>query len=534
MSQAFYRKWRPRTFHEVVDQEHVTRTLSNAVSTSRIVHAYLFSGPRGTGKTSTARILAKAVNCLADTEDKPCNKCERCVAVDEARAIDLIEIDAASHTGVEDVRELRDKISFSPSEARYKFYIIDEVHMLSPQAFNALLKTLEEPPAHAILVMATTEPHKIPNTVLSRCQRFDFRPITLRSMIGRLREVADQEGLQVDEGALDLIARQSTGSMRDAESFLDQLASYGGMEITLDQVRTMLGTVSSQAVKDLVDHLAARDVAAGLNQIGDAIADGADPRQLNRELLSYLRGLMLTKTTGRGPSEMTDEQQNAMLRQAEHFSLDNLVRTVKAFNEAALDVKGSTQPQLPLELAFVEALLAQESGTDPNQTASVVKTTRPPAITEPERTAAPTNPPPHATTKAPSPKSPHRLNTEGSPLGLERLQNAWSEVVTGIQRSSRNVAAIVRDCPPVALDGDLVTLCPRSTFHRDKLESDQAKRLVEQVVSELFGDHYRIRCVTTLETPASGASEKDLDSLTEDPVIKKAVVDLGAEIGTIQ
>jgi DNA polymerase-3 subunit gamma/tau len=534
VSQAFYRKWRPQTFHQVVDQEHVTRTLSNAVSTSRIVHAYLFCGPRGTGKTSTARILAKAMNCLAESENKPCNECERCRAIDEGRAIDLIEIDAASHTGVDDIRELRDKISFSPSEARYKFYIIDEVHMLSSQAFNALLKTLEEPPAHAILVLATTEPHKIPNTVLSRCQRFDFRPITLKSMIGRLRDVAHQEGLQVDEGALDLIARQSTGSMRDAESFLDQLASYGGEEITLDQVRTMLGTVSSQAVKNLVDHLAAGDVAAGLSQIGDAIADGADPRQLNRELLSYLRGLMLMKTTGRGPSEMTDEQQNEMERQAEHFSLDSLVRTIKAFNEAALDVKGSTQPQLPLELAFVEALLGEEPGASPNPTAPVVKTNRPPATTEPERKAAPTNHPPHTPTKAPLPKSTPHLNSEGSPQSLEGLRSAWSEVVAAIQRSSRNVAAIVRDCPPAALDGDLVTLCPRSTFHKDKLESEQAKRLVEQVVSELLGGQYRIRCVTTAETPAAGASETVLDSLTEDPVIKKAVVDLGAEIGTIQ
>jgi DNA polymerase-3 subunit gamma/tau len=534
VSQAFYRKWRPRTFHEVVDQEHVTRTLSNAVSTSRIVHAYLFSGPRGTGKTSTARILAKAVNCLAESDDKPCNECERCRAIDEGRAIDLIEIDAASHTGVDDVRELRDKISFSPSVARYKFYIIDEVHMLSQPAFNALLKTLEEPPAHAILVLATTEPHKIPSTVLSRCQRFDFRPITLKSMIGRLREVAHQEGLQVHEGALDLIARQSTGSMRDAESFLDQLASYGGVEITLDQVRTMLGTVSSQAVKDLVDHLAAGDVAAGLNQIGDAIADGADPRQLNRELLSYLRGLLLMKTTGRGPSEMTDEQQNDMERQAEHFSLDSLVRTIKAFNEAALDVKGSTQPQLPLELAFVEALLFEEPDSRTNGAKPATETSRPPAITERERTAAPTDPPPDTPTKLLSPKSAPHLNREGSLQGLEGLRGAWSEVVAGIKRSSRNIAAIVISCPPVALDGNLVTLGAPSRFHREKLESDQAKRLVEQVVSELLGDQYRIRCATAAETPAAGTAETDLDTLTDDPVIRKAVVDLGAEIGTIQ
>jgi DNA polymerase-3 subunit gamma/tau len=529
VSHAFYRKWRPRTFHEVVDQEHVTRTLSNAVSSSRIVHAYLFSGPRGTGKTSTARILAKAVNCLSESDDKPCNDCEQCRAIDDGRAIDLIEIDAASHTGVDDIRDLRDKISFSPSESRYKFYIIDEVHMLSPSAFNALLKTLEEPPEHAILVLATTEPHKIPSTVLSRCQRFDFRPISLKAMIGRLREIADEEGLQVHEDALDLIARQSTGSMRDAESFLDQLASYGGVEITLDQVRTMLGTVSSQAVKDLVDHLATGNVAAGLSEIGDAIADGADPRQLNKELLGYLRGLLLVKATGRAPSDMTGEQQDEMERQAKHFSLDALVRIIKAFNEAAQDVKGSTQPQLPLELAFVQALLGEKLDSGTNRTQSATESSRGSVIAERERPVAQPDPP-----RRKAPESTPRLITEGPPRGLEGLQGAWTEVVAGIKRSSRNVAAIAVSCPPVALDGDLVTLHAASRFHREKLESDDVKRLVEQAVSELLGGQYRIKCVTTPETPAAGTPQTDLDSLTEDPVIKKAIVDLGAEIGTIQ
>jgi DNA polymerase-3 subunit gamma/tau len=542
VSHAFYRKWRPRTFSEVVGQEHVTQTLQNAVRSSRIVHAYLFSGPRGTGKTSTARILAKAVNCLADTDSRPCNACERCQAIDEGRAIDLIEIDAASHTGVDDIRELRDKISFSPSVARYKCYIIDEVHMLSPSAFNALLKTLEEPPAHAILVLATTEPHKIPGTVLSRCQRFDFRPIPLQTMIDRLREIALREELKVHEGALELIARQSTGSMRDAESYLDQLASYGGSEITLDQVHSMLGTTSSEAVRDLVDHLATRDVAAGLSTIGLAIADGADPRQLNKELLGYLRGLLLLKTTQRGPSDVTEEQAGEMVRQAELFSLDRLVLTIKVFNQAALEVKGSSQPQLPLELAFVETVIGDETSNSPRAAKSAASSGKSSAAAERPSTATsggtssppPSNPPPEpAAIRETAPEERPRPGQAGRIDGLEGLQDAWGDIVAEIKRTSKRIAAIATDCPPVMMEDDTLTLCARSTFHKQEMESTQAKQLVADVVSEALGKRYRVRCITTAETPKRDGVEKDLQQLAEDPIIK-AGLELGGKIGTVQ
>ena len=226
MNQALYRKYRPRGWDEVIGQEHVVQTLRNAIAQDRVGHAYLFAGPRGTGKTTLARILAKAVNCLAeDRAARPCNSCEHCMAVNENRFLDLIEMDAASNTGVDDVRDLRDKIGFSPSQGRFKVYIIDEVHMLSTAAFNALLKTLEEPPPHAIFVLATTEIHKIPATVLSRCQRHEFRRVPVAEIVANLRRIVEQEGWQADEDALLLIARQATGSIRDAQSLLDQLAS---------------------------------------------------------------------------------------------------------------------------------------------------------------------------------------------------------------------------------------------------------------------------------------------------------------------
>ncbi len=296
MAQALYRKWRPQTFEEVVGQEHVVRTLRNALLSGRVHHAYLFAGPRGTGKTTTARLLAKAVNCLdPEPAHRPCNQCAICRAVNEGRLMDLIEIDAASNTSVEDVRELRERVGYRPSEARYKVYIIDEVHMLSTAAFNALLKTLEEPPSHAIFVLATTEPHRIPATVLSRCQRLDFRRVPLADMVARLRYLAQQEGIQADEDALSLIARHATGSMRDAESLLDQLAAYTDRVITVEAVRTALGTGDEGAILALTDALAARDAARGLAVINEAADRGADPRQFARQMTDHLRALMLIR-----------------------------------------------------------------------------------------------------------------------------------------------------------------------------------------------------------------------------------------------
>ncbi len=358
MTQALYRKYRPKGWDEVIGQGHVVQTLKNAIASDRVGHAYLFAGPRGTGKTTLARLLAKAVNCLAeDPTKRPCNECQNCQAVNENRFMDLIEIDAASNTGVEDIRELRDKINFSPSQGKFKVYIIDEVHMLSTQAFNALLKTLEEPPPHAIFILATTEIHKIPATVLSRCQRHEFRRVPVDDILASLKRMAKAEGLKVDEDALVLIARQATGSMRDAQSLLDQLSSMG-TTITLDLAQTVLGTATSQTVLAVIGSIRERKPAGGLDAIHRALDLGADPRTLARQIVEYLRDLMLIQMGNPDQVETTKDLKARMAEDARVISTGEILRIMKGFNEAAADTRGGWQPSLSLEVALASAFEA--------------------------------------------------------------------------------------------------------------------------------------------------------------------------------
>ena len=358
MSQALYRKWRSQTFDEVVGQEHITQTLRNALREDRIAHAYLFSGPRGTGKTSTARILAKALNCTGPDGEPPCNQCPTCVAINEGRMIDLIEIDAASNNGVDDIRELREKVGFRPSEGQFKIYIIDEVHMLSTEAFNALLKTLEEPPPHARFILATTEPHKILPTVLSRCQRFDFRRIPTPQIAAHLRHIMDEEGYAAEDEALTAVAQSAQGCMRDAISLLDQMISYGTDAVTLAQVQQVLGAVSAQMVGQFVDALAAKDVAAGLRLIQQLVLDGASMVEFTAQVIEHLRGVMLLEMTGDAGllTEWPQDTVEAMRGQAEAMNLSGTLYAIKRFGEAAAQLKGGYQPQLPLELALIEVV----------------------------------------------------------------------------------------------------------------------------------------------------------------------------------
>ncbi|MDA1061634.1 MAG: DNA polymerase III subunit gamma/tau, partial [Chloroflexi bacterium] len=309
MSQeVLYRKWRPGTFGDVAGQDPIMTTLRHAVAAASPAHAYLFTGPRGTGKTSTGRILAKAVNCTAPLDGEPCNLCDSCRAFSEGRALDLIELDAASNRGIDEVRALREGVGYSPNAATYKVYLVDEVHMLTDAAFNALLKTLEEPPPHVIFVLATTEPHRIPPTISSRCQRFDFRRIALPDIVQRLNAIAAGEGIAVADGGMELIARQAGGSLRDAVNLLDQLAAFRGTTLDLDGVQRGLGLVVDDRAPQLARAAIERDLAAGLGLLSAVRDDGIEVRAFVREVVSMLRTLLLLRAGAREGLALSDGQ----------------------------------------------------------------------------------------------------------------------------------------------------------------------------------------------------------------------------------
>ncbi|MDQ2996712.1 MAG: DNA polymerase III subunit gamma/tau [Chloroflexota bacterium] len=363
-SQALYRRYRSQTFDELIGQEHIVQTLRNALAEGRIAHAYLFTGPRGVGKTTVARLLAKAVNCSAAQELRPCGECQSCRAVADGRAVDVIEMDAASHTSVEDAREIIERVQFRPTSGEYKVYIIDEVHMLSTAAFNALLKTLEEPPGHALFILATTENHKVPATILSRCQRFTFNRHTVAATALHLHGIATEEQFALEPGVAESIARAATGSMRDALSVLDQLMAYGSGTITLEQVRGLIGATEAQEVAALVDALIGGDLAGALRAIAGVAAQGADLRQFTRDLVEQLRALMLLKAGGdRELIDVTDDDLAALEQQAAAGELGALLHWVKLFSGLDHQLRTSTYGQLPLELAVVEAIAAPATST---------------------------------------------------------------------------------------------------------------------------------------------------------------------------
>lgn len=550
MSQALYRKWRPRLWEQVISQEPIVQTLQNAVRGERVAHAYLFSGPRGTGKTTTARLLAKAVNCLdPDPANRPCDRCEHCQAVNQGRFLDLIEIDAASNTSVDDVRDLRDKINFAPSQGRYKVYIIDEVHMLSTAAFNALLKTLEEPPAHAIFVLATTEVHKIPATVLSRCQRHEFRRIPLSDIIRHLENMAQQEHLEVEPEALTLIARQASGALRDAISLLDQLASTGE-KITLETAQRVLGTATSQAVVVLVDAILARQAADGLNCIHQALDGGTDPRQFARQTVEYLRGLLLIRLGNADQIDAAAEMRAEMERQANAFSLPHLMHTLRQFNHAASEIRSGWQPSLLLELALTEAIVFEPPlasaplNAEPHSTAPVgadAPQTQAPAKkstaqlgaeklhhsakTKPQAPAHGGQPAAQTMDQPAAEASPAQTGTAAGSISLNDIRQNWRRIRALVKEKNWSTEALLNSCKMLTIKDNALVMGFSSHLLKTKMESKENLEVTRQVIEQVLSRPVPIICVVIDQ---KGATAADLDFDGDGMV--NAALNLGGQI----
>ena len=516
MSQALYRKWRPHRWEDVVGQEHVVQPLRNSVAANRMAHAYLFAGSRGTGKTTTARLLAKALNCLdTNLAERPCDTCDHCVAVNQGRFMDLIEIDAASNTSVEDVRDLRDKINFSPNQGKYKVYIIDEVHMLSTAAFNALLKTLEEPPAHAVFILATTEAHKIPATVLSRCQRHEFRRIPVIDIVGYLKRIVQAESIVVSEDALLLVARQAAGGMRDAISLLDQLAS-SGKAITLEMAHAVLGTATNHSVVALFDALVQRDPAAGLDAVAEALDAGTDPRQLARQMVDYARLLLMIQVRN---SELIDAAPEARPQMAQHsqaFTVADLLRLIKVFNQA-VDSKSNWMPGLPLEMAFLDAI-APPAAEAPRPHAVPQRAPVHPAGTRPitPPAAAPTR----QTVPEPEPETP-----TGDASENRQLDQNWRRILDLTRQHNAQVYALLNSIKARTLKDDVLTLAFATDLLKFKLEVPATLQVVAGVMKEVFGREIQVRSVTV-----SGKRSAPPPGVDSDGMVASALRDLGGEI----
>ena len=505
--QVFYRKWRPQAFSEVVGQEHVTKTLLNALASERVAHAYLFCGPRGTGKTSTGRILAKAVNCLQDGKGEPCNSCAMCVDVSEGRALDLIEIDAASNRGIDEIRSLREKVGFAPNVARSKVYIIDEVHMLTTPAFNALLKTLEEPPPHTILVLATTEAHKLPATIISRCQRFDLKRISRDDVVRRLSQICESEAVQVTEEALGLIARSSGGSLRDAENMLEQLAVGVGDSIDEDLVRVTLGIGDRDQMRSLAHAALNLDLAEGLNVIETVVGQGVDLSQFQRELTAYLRDLMLVKAMAASGSELSDEERSEARTVLAEVSLDRLVMALRGCGSA--DVKDPSMLALPLEMALLDVVIGS-TGQDASLTPLV--RSQPARGPAPQRREA--KPSDFQTPREPSaavPTDPEATTSvtdanDGEQLSV--LIDRWKEVVAASKGKGQKfkLDVLLRSgSKPVAVQDETVlvgfTHQKFVSMMREELENPASRKSLEEALATVLGSRYRVQCVVSSQEP---------------------------------
>ncbi|MDD5946127.1 MAG: DNA polymerase III subunit gamma/tau [Clostridia bacterium] len=480
--QALYRKFRPQTFEYVIGQEHIVKTLKNQIKSGRVSHAYLFCGTRGTGKTSTAKIFAKAINCLNPVDGEPCNECELCLAANEGRSVNVIEIDAASNNGVDNIREIREEVKYPPAEGKYKVYIIDEVHMLSPGAYNALLKTLEEPPKHVIFILATTDPQKIPATILSRCQRFDFRRIGAAEIAETLKGYAAQEGIEADDEALYLVARLGDGSMRDSLSILDQCtAFYYGERLTKDKVLEIVGSVDDSVLFEMTDKIAERDADALMNTVDELMKKGRDAGQFTADYITHLRNLMITSSVSDAEKilNVSSESAKALKEQAGRISKEEISRLIKVFSELSADMKYASNKRVLLEVCLIKLCTPVTEADYTAVAAKLASIER--ALKSGKYTKTVVSGAQAETEPAPKPKKTVRkAETEDYKKALE----IWKEVASGFAPPND---IIVKKAELKQLDGDKIFVVADNTINSRILSeklNDIKAALIEKLGAE--------------------------------------------------
>jgi DNA polymerase-3 subunit gamma/tau len=556
------RKYRPQGFDEVVGQAHVTTTLKHAIQANRISHAYLFAGPRGTGKTTVARILAKALNCKEGPTSQPCNKCDSCKEITIGRGLDVMEIDGASNNSVDDIRTLRENIRYVPTQQKYKVYIIDEVHMLSDSAFNALLKTLEEPPAHAIFIFATTEPHKVPQTVLSRCQRFDFRRIPTTDLVDTIGDIAKKEGIEITKEASYILARRADGSLRDVLSLLDQVIAYGGeseptegekRSVTPGLVSETLGLVDQERLFEITDAIAQRDSAKGVSILDQLLDSGVDLPEFVNSLIQHLRNLLVSRVAGDSTAlfDLSEDYIRKYKEKSSLFSEGDLLRMIKVVADLNQNLKRASDPRILLEMTLMK-LLKMESSVSLEEVISKLDLLRgcEPRCGSLDSLAAPEGSPARKLKSAARGQS---IKTEKiassqaqeedfpvttKPLSLEQIQEGWNQVLGRIKKAKLSLWSLLKDGEIMQLADDTLTVEFHNgrNFHKKQAERKENFNLIQQALGDVFDHPPRLKFELNEAKMASSVGSEGAKAdgpkgkMAKDPLVKSILDNFEGEI----